>query len=169
MKEDSAELQFKILELLKFLHSKNGLERKEAREQLVKHGRKAIRFMENEHKNENIIYRWEILKTLQQISDSSSIPIFINALEDEESDIRWVAAEGLINLGPETIEPLLKALVKNSESVFLSAGAHHVFHDLKKKGMLPFNFPVDKLLSALKNPGWSGNVKTTAYELLDLL
>jgi hypothetical protein len=125
--------------------------------------------MENEHKSENSIYRWEILKTLQQISDSSSIPIFIEALEDEESDIRWVAAEGLIKLGAESINPLLKALVKDSDSVFLCAGAHHVFHDLKKKNMLPVGFHADKLLTALKNPGWSGNVKTTAYKMLNNL
>ena len=167
MKEDKSVLKEKINGLLKTLESKNGLERKEAREQLVKYGRKVIGFMENEHKNENIIYRREILKTLQQISDSSSIPIFIEALEDEESDIRWVAAEGLIKIGPESIEPLLKALVKNSESVFLCAGAHHILYDLKKNNTLPFGFQADKLLSALKNPGWSGNVKTTAYELLD--
>lgn len=164
---DKNNLEANIQELIQTLNSEKGLERKQAREKLVKYGRKALPFLENELKDENLKYRWEILKTLQQISDASSIPIFIEALEDEESEIRWVAAKGLINVGTESVEPLLKALVKDSESIFVCGGAHHVFHDFKKKNLLPAGFPIDKLLSALKNPGWSGNVKTVAYELLD--
>jgi len=155
-----------IQELIDALGSKNGMERKEARKKLVKKGREVVDYLKSEHQDPNVVYRREVMKTLQQIGDSSSIPIFIQALEDEESEIRWIAAEGLISLGTESIEPLLKALVKNSESIFVCSGAHHVFHEFKKKNRLPVGFQADKLLSALKNPGWSGTVKTTAYELL---
>ena len=164
-------LQEKALELITILGSKNGLERKESRKKLVKMGKQVVKFLEQEYENinedKNETFRWELIKSLQQIGAPSSIPIFIKALEDEESDIRWLAAEGLINVGVDSIEPLLKELVKNSDSIFVCAGAHHVFHDFKKKRILPVGFPVDKLLSALKNPGWSGNVKTTAYEILE--
>ncbi|MCW8816397.1 MAG: HEAT repeat domain-containing protein, partial [Ignavibacteriaceae bacterium] len=113
------------------------------------------------------IYRWEAVKTLEEISDPLSIPLFIQAMEDEKSDVRWLAAKGLIKLGKLSIKPLLKTLEKKSDSVFVLEGAHHVFYDLKENKMLPKDFPIDKLLSALKNPEWVESVKPVAYEILN--
>jgi len=159
-----------IQELINQLGSKKGMQRKSARKQLVEHGEKAMRaLLEHHYKNTEHVFHWEVLKTMQQIGHLSSIEVFIEALEDDRSDIRWIAAEGLIKLGPHAVKPTLDALIENSDSIFVCAGAHHIFHDLKKKKHLPKDFPVDSLLSALKSPGWSGNVKSLAHELLGKL
>ena len=39
-------------------------------------GHEAIIILKDLHQNSNDVFRWEIMKTLQQIGDSSSIPIF---------------------------------------------------------------------------------------------
>ena len=90
-------------------------------------------------------------------------------MEDDKSDVRWIAAKALINIGKPVVKPLLKTLIEKSDYVFILEGAHHVFYDLHEKGMLPDDFPSDKLLSALKNPEWIDSVKPLAYEILDKL
>jgi len=155
-----------IKQLLNALGSEDGMERKKARKKLVAKGTDMIDYLMELVHHPKHIYRWEALKTMEEIRDVSCIPLFIEALEDDESDIRWIAAEGLIKLGIQSIRPILKALVEKPASTFTLAGAHHVFYDLKKSNELPKDFPVDKLLSVLKGPGWGGSVKPTAYELL---
>ncbi len=158
-----------IQQLIKTLGSKNGMERKEARAKLVAKGKTTIDFLVELVSHPQHVCRWEALKTMAEIGDPISIPLFIQALEDDESDIRWLAAEGLIKLGVQSIKPLLKTLIEKSDSVFLLAGTHHIFYDLKKTEKLPAGFPANKLLSALKNPGWIESVKPMAYELLNNL
>ncbi len=41
-----------------------------------------------------------------------AIPLFIRALEDEQSGVRWIAAKRLIKLGKLSVEPLLKAKIE---------------------------------------------------------
>ncbi len=154
-------------ELIAKLGGENTIERQHAREKLVEIGRDSIDFLMELISHPKHLYRWEAVKTLEEISDPISIPIFIQALEDDKSDVRWIAAKGLIKLGEISIEPLLKYLIENSDSVFALAGAHHVFYDLREMGLLPEDFPTEKLLSALKNPEWIESVKPLAYEILE--
>ncbi len=152
--------------ILETLCCENGMERKKARKKLVAKGKNVIKYLKDLVNHPKHIYRWEALKTMEEIGDPASIPLFIEALEDDESDIRWIAAEGLIKLGAQSIRPLLNALIEKSDSIFILAGAHHVFYDLKKAGKLPKDFPIDKLLFKLKSPEWKGSVKPLADELL---
>ena len=155
-----------IQQLLKILGSENGMEREKAREELVAKGKMVLASLAKLLDQPKHIYRWEALKIMVEIGDPISISLFIQALEDDESDVRWIAAEGLIKGGAQSINPLLKALVEKADSIFILAGAHHVFYDLKKAEKLPADFPIDKLLSALKNPEWKGSIKPLANELL---
>ncbi len=158
-----------VQQLLKNLGSKNGIEREKARGELVAKGKNMVDYLTGLLNHPKHIYRWEALKTIKEIGDPSSIPLFIQSLEDDESDIRWIAAEGLIKMGVQSIKPLLKILIEKSGSIFILAGAHHVFYDLKKTGRFPAGFPVDKLLSTLKSPEWNGSVKPMAFKLLNSL
>lgn len=154
-------------ELIISLGSDNGLEREKARKSMVKLGRDSIDYLMELLSHPKHIYRWEAVKTLEEIGDPVSIPLFLRALEDDKSDVRWIAAKGLIKLGKLSIKPLLKILEQKSDSVFVLEGAHHVFFDLRENKVLPKGFPVDKLLSRLKNPGWKESVKPLAYEILN--
>ena len=159
--EDS-ELQ----QLLETLGSDDGMKRKKAREALVLKGKETIDFLIELLSHPKHIYRWEAVKTLKEIGDPDTIPVLILTLEDDKSDVRWIAAEGLIKLGMKSVKPLLNVLIEKSDSVFVLEGAHHIFFDLRQKGILPTEFPVAKLLSALKNPEWIDGVKPLAYNIL---
>jgi HEAT repeat protein len=154
-------------ELIIKLGSDNGLEREKARKALVKIGRDSIDFLMELLSHPKHIYRWEAVKTMEEIGDPVSIPILIQALEDDKGDVRWIAAKGLIKLGSLSIKPLLKMLEQKSDSVLLLEGAHHVFFDLKENKILPKGFPIDKLLSCLRTPDYLESVKPLVYEILN--
>lgn len=79
------------------------------------------------------VIRKEAIKIVRGIAHKSSIPAAIRMLEDPEGDIRWIAAEALINIGRISIKPVLKSLVINGKSYYLRQGAHHVLGALIKK------------------------------------
>lgn len=155
-----------IKKLLGDLGSKNGIDREKARHALVAKGKDMIDYLMEYISHPKHTYRWEAVKTLEGINDPASIPLYIRALEDDESDVRWIAAEGLIRLGKQSVMPLLKAIIETENSSFVLSGAHHVIYALRKKRRLPADFPANDFLRAVKYPGLKGGVKAFAYGLL---
>jgi HEAT repeat protein len=158
-----------IHKLIESLGSENGMDRQKAREALVAKGKNTIDFLMEMLTHPKHIYRWEAVKTLEEIGDPLSISLFIRALEDNKSDVRWIAAKGLIKLGMPSVKPLLNALIQKTDSVFILAGAHHIFFDLYENGILPDGFPLDKLLSLLKDSTLAEVIKPFCSELLNTL
>jgi len=74
--------------------------------------------------------RWEAAKTLVAIADPISATALVNALDDDDGDVRWLAAEGVIALGRDGLYPLLAALLERAQSCWLCEGAHRVFYAL---------------------------------------
>jgi HEAT repeat protein len=74
--------------------------------------------------------RLEALKVVKYIADKRSIPMLIYLLDDEESRIRWIAAEALVNIGRSSILPLLKSIRDRKNPTYLYRGAHHVLKSL---------------------------------------
>ena len=155
-----------LRQLLETLGSDDGMKRKKAREALVEKGKVSIDFLLELLSHPKHIYRWEAVKTLEEIGDPLAIPLLIQALEDDKGDVRWIAAKGLVKLGKKSILPLLKVLEEKSDSVFILEGAHHVFSDLRENNELPEGFPIDKILTALKNPEWVISVKPLIYQTI---
>ncbi len=103
----------------------------ETREELEKIGATIIPHLSEVLYFDNHHLRWEAAKTIEQMALPKGIDIQIQALEDEESDIRWIAAEGLVKMGKKSILPILKKLVEDgAESINLIHGAFHVLHKL---------------------------------------
>lgn len=122
-----------IENLIKDFYSKDGIKRKKARYELVKIGKPTVAYLAGLLDEPKEYVRWEAIKTLSQISVPESIPVLISALESEDFDIRWLAAEGLIDIGKKSIRPLLESIVLNQDSNYLLEGAHHVLKDLEFK------------------------------------
>jgi len=152
--------------LIEELGSKDGMKRKKARRLLVSHGNKSVELLTKLVESPKHIYRWEALKSLEEIGSPESIPVFIKTLDDDLSDVRWIAAKGLIKIGKKSLKPLLECVLENTESVFVLSGAHHVIHALREKELLPDEFPADKLLNLLKNPGWEESLKINVHHAL---
>ena len=122
----------KIKSSIANLRSEDGIVRHKARETLTLIGKQAVRQLIPLLKDPNDDVRWEAAKALAEIADPRAASELVATLEDHNFGVRWLAAEGLIALGQDALIPLLEALIKRSDSVWLREGAHHVLHDLSK-------------------------------------
>jgi hypothetical protein len=117
--------------------------------------------------SENGHIRLEALKVVKYIADRRSIPVLIYLLDDSETGIRWVAAEGLVNIGRSCIRPLLRSIRDRKNPAFLYKGAHHVLNSLlygdeKEK--------LQTLLLSLDNYHQLGGISPVlAYEALETI
>ena len=56
----------------------------------------------------------------------------VYALDDEDDEVRWIAAEALIEIGLDGLLTVLSGLVKRSRSINFCRGAQHVLRDFTK-------------------------------------
>ena len=70
--------------------------------------------------------RFEAAMCLRDIGDRRAIDGLVEALADRTFEVRWVAAEGLINIGRPVIPVVLRALMERADSTWLRDGCRHV-------------------------------------------
>ena len=134
-------------QLLAGLASNDPVERERARNALVDVGSFSVPGLLGALENKRQHVRWEAAKTLAEIADPAASEKLVQALSDEDSDVRWVAGAALIALKRDAVKPLLNGLTKSQDSEGLYKSAHHVFHDLSKNSDLgPLLAPVLKAL-----------------------
>jgi HEAT repeat protein len=108
--------------------------------------------------------RWEAVKTLNAIGDTRAIPPLVEALEDSNIDVAWLAAEGLRKFRKVAWPPLLRALIKHgSDSAVLRQAAHHVLKNQKEDG---FNDLLATLSKALVCNSGEESTPLAASEML---
>jgi HEAT repeat protein len=151
--------------LIGLLESKNGATRMKARKSLAVLGKPAvsslIRILQNS-KQDHV--RWEAAKTLGAIGDTRAIPSLVNALEDSDQGVVWLAAEALSKFKKVAWPQLLRALVKSDkDSVLLRQGAHHVLRKQKEDG---FNDLLSTLRTALESSTASESTPFAASNIL---
>ena len=149
--------------LVKIFYGKDVIARKKARYELIKIGKPAISYLTGLLNDPKMHIRWEAIKTLSQIAAPESIPVLIKALENDDFDVRWMAAEGLIDIGKQSIKPLLKALSRNEDSNYLLEGAHHILKGLEFKKIFKDD---DGLIKKLENYNMHPEIAVFAEELL---
>jgi hypothetical protein len=145
--EQRAEL---VARLIDELTNHDPVARKHARERLCRMGGHDVtRALVGELVDPRRLVRWEAVKALSVLADPIAAPGLLHALEDDDGDVRWVAAEGLIALGRIGLLTVLSGLTRRARSIEFCRSAHHVLHDLKKHGDADVIAPV---LAALERP-----------------
>ncbi len=125
-----------IQSLIHQLSNADGYTRIQAREALTCIGKPALVELIKTLSIANTQLRWEIIKVLEGISDSTTIPILVEQLKFEHAGVRWAAANALIGMGRESIPALLESLVRDFDSIWLRQSAHHILHVMKDDGRL---------------------------------
>jgi HEAT repeat protein len=156
----------KIESWISDLGSDDGLVRQKAREHLVKMGNRVTEHLVELLKSRESVLRWEAAKALEEIADPAAALPLVCALEDEEYDVRWLAAEGLIAIGQKALPPLLDALIEDAESLRLREGAHHVLRNVHKASLKSVVVP---LIKALEDPDAEEKVPGATYDVLKVL
>jgi HEAT repeat protein len=126
----------RIPQLLVGLAGRDPVVREKAREALVVMGNPSVPSLIQllSHRRRHV--RWEAAKALCGIADPIAATALVNALDDSDDDVRWVAAEGLTALGREGLQPLLAALLERAQSSWFRQGVHHICHTLANKRKL---------------------------------
>lgn len=125
-----------IKDLITNLGDEDGMIRLHARQKLVHRGDSAVKELIEAFQQTNDFAHFEAAKALSQIGSIETIDCFTKAFEDEEFRVRWVAAEGLIAIGRDSIIPVLELLKKSSNIIWIREGVHHVILDLIHKNLI---------------------------------
>ncbi len=152
--------------LITALSSDNDSTRRDARRSLVVIGNPTVRSLTEALKLRNDNVRREAVKALSEIGGAEAAPALIRTLEDEEFDIRWLAAEGLIELGTKGLKGLLQALLDHGDPLLLLEGAHHVMHYMAKGGLRKYLGPV---LASLEGVEPAVKAPVAAFHALEML
>ncbi len=151
--------------LVSRLQSDIGAERKHAREALVKIGKSVVPLITELMTHPESHVRWEACKTLQRIRDPKTASLLATMLMDEDMDVRWVAADALIELEHHAIVPLLETIEENFDSVIFREAAHHVLHSLKESRLL--DDKTEQVMDALRPMEVSSKAAFIANRVLD--
>jgi hypothetical protein len=152
--------------LINTLASRDGMARQRARKSLVAMGKPAtpslIRTLRNSPVDQ---VRWEAAKALGAMGDTRAVPSLVKALEDNDPDVAWLAAEALQSFKKAAWPVLFRALIKRgAHSALLRQGAHHVLRNQREAG---FNDLLALLLKALEVGTVPERTTVAASDLLE--
>ncbi len=126
----------KIRGLVASFNDTDWRKRHEAREQVERIGKPATPLLIDALSHSEQRVRWEAAKALVTIKAPEAAPVLANTLMDESYEVEWLAAEALIALNEDALPAILQGLIDNPDSVSFRHGAHHVLHDLERRGLL---------------------------------
>ena len=156
-----------IPELVCTLANSDPAARTKARKALVAIGKPSVPFLIPLLSHRKPHVRWEAAKALCSIADPIAASALVNALDDPNGDVRWLAAEGLAALGRDGLQPLLAVLLERAHSGWYCEAAHHICHTLVKRRRLgPILRPV---LAALRESEPEVAAPSAAYAALSRL
>jgi HEAT repeat protein len=112
--------------LIQQLGDRDGVTRERARRSLAVLGPSALEPLLQALKHKKSRVRFESAMCLRDIGDRRAIDGLVEALGDRTFEVRWVAAEGLINIGRPVISVVLHALMAHADSTWLRDGCRHV-------------------------------------------
>lgn len=152
--------------LIHTLAGKDGLAREKARHSLVRAGEPAVPLLVRALQESPVDQvRWEAAKALGMMRDVRAIPVLVQALEDHDADVAWLAAEALQKFKKAAWPALLHALIQyGAESAALRQGAHHVF---RRQRAEEFEDLIAALLKALETETLPEATTTAAHEILE--
>jgi hypothetical protein len=149
--------------LIAALQDSDYVRRHEAREALVSCGNAAVEPLVQLLGNCHAHVRWEAVKALGHFADPKAVSALVDALDDEDWDVRWTAAKSLSEGGYEALCCLLTALACRPNSPEFLQSARHVLLTLRRGALLAFARPV---LAALKNSSPEIAIHLAAYTAL---
>lgn len=155
----------KLKSLMEMLESKDGLVRQKARIALVELDGPAVIPLSDALMHSKLDQtRWGAAKALGEIVDIRSIPALVNALEDKNADVAWLAGVALRKFEKAAWKLLLQKLIESGvDSVRLRNGTRHVFSSQKEEG---FNDLLEELMTALEDAALPEAGAIVATEIL---
>jgi len=167
--------------LLQQLGDRDGVTRERARRSLVSLGGPAVEPLLGALKHRKSRVRFEAAMCLRDIADRRAVDGLVVALADRTFEVRWVAAEALINVGRPVVPVVLHALMEQADSTWLRDGCRHVlshfagldlraaYHMEHHPAWIDFDLRdvLAPVVKALEQPGAASRVPVVAVQALE--
>ena len=167
--------------LIQQLGDRDGVTRERARRSLVSLGTLGVEPLLQALKSKKSRVRFEAAMCLRDIADRRAIDGLVEALSDRTFEIRWVAAEALINVGRPVVSFVLHALMEHADSTWLRDGCRHVlthfagldlraaYHVEHHPAWVDFDLRdvLSPVIKALEEPGSASRVPVVAVRTLE--
>jgi HEAT repeat protein len=142
--------------------------RSRAREEIIRLGPVAVPALIKTLSSKKPLIRWESAEILRVLRDDRAARALVHALTDSQHQVRWVAAEALVELGRSCLGSLYDALVNDGGSADLRSGARFVLYELKRRQVLrEADLLVYEVLREIETPGTSVVAVFHALQFLD--
>ena len=167
--EIDSERDPQIRKLVDQLGSNDPRERMEARNELVAIGDAAVDEIVESFGSGQQQTRWEAAHCLRKIGSERAIPALVTEIEEANTDVGWLAAEGLIAIGEKSLVPVLTSLTstKHSEIDHFYQHAHHIIRTFACYEK--YHDSLQGLLTAFDQSQPQMGVPRAAYEVLQRL
>ena len=167
--------------LVQQLGERDAVTRERARRSLVSLGGPAIGPLLQALKSKSSRVRFEAVMCLRDLGDRRAIAGLVDALGDRTFEVRWVAAEALINIGRPVVPVVLRALMEHSQSTWLRDGCRHVlshfagldlraeYHIERHPAWVDFDLRdvLSPVIAALEQPGAAARAPIVAVKALE--
>lgn len=100
---------------------------------LVKLGSLAVPALIQKSKSSSAHIRWNCVRALGEIHDVRALPVLVDALQDDDHSVAWMAAKGLAQFGRESLKPVLELLMRASMTPWLAETASYVFNGYARR------------------------------------
>ncbi len=100
---------------------------------LLRLGSLAVPALISKSKSSSAHIRWNCLRALGEIHDRRALPVLVDALQDDDHSVAWMAAKGLAQFGKDGLEPVLELLIGASMTPWLAETASYVLNSYARR------------------------------------
>jgi HEAT repeat protein len=135
---------------------------------LVRLGSLAVPALIQKSKSSSAHLRWNCIRALGEIHDRRALPVLVNALQDDDHSVAWMAAKGLAQFGKDSLKPVLELLMGASMTPWLAETSSYVLNSYaqrhtKAKAIL------EPLMQRMRESGFRVGTSVAAQKTLEQL
>ncbi|HEX7735645.1 MAG TPA: HEAT repeat domain-containing protein [Ktedonobacteraceae bacterium] len=107
--------------------------------------------------------RWHSIRALGAIRDPRALPELVNALQDSDHSVAWMAAKGLAPFGRDCVEPVLHMLCTTQMTPWVVETASYVLR-AQCQAHSELKLYLDPLLQQMHQPGYRSGTGIAALK-----
>jgi hypothetical protein len=132
---------------------------------LVRLGSLAVPALIQKSKSSSAHIRWNCVRALGEIHDLRALPVLVDALQDNDHAVAWMAAKGLAQFGRDSLKPTLELLMSASMTPWLAETASYVLSSYahRNRGAKAI---LEPLIHRMREPGFRIGTGVAAQKAL---
>jgi HEAT repeat protein len=135
---------------------------------LVRLGSLAVPALLQKSKSSSAHIRWNCMRALGEIHDQRALPILVNALQDDDHSVAWMAAKGLAPFGKDSLKQVLELLMGASMTPWLAETASYVVNSYAHRNAEAKTI-LEPLLKRMRESGFRIGTAVAAQKTLEQL